>query len=355
MRVGRLAVLLACLGIASEVFAQPPAPPPPAAEPEPKVPSDLIPIEVIERAYNTLENEAVRNIHEAPPVYNRGMERVPFALFEIDSARPQDRFELRMDIADDFERPDRSEYFWAKIGGKGPTTEVSPGVDPAADYQELLFLMEKTAGFASALVEIPIRILDPALSTDPFVKDNTAGLGDIRVGVKTRLFEVGKSELSMIFRTYIPSGLARRGLGVGHVSLEPGALVNYELSKETFLHGEVKFWFPIAGDLEYAGRVLRYGVGISHVLYSKPMFEGCDSYFSLIPTLELVGWNALDGMETGFSGFPQDVDGLGVFNVQPGLRVVLTERIELGYSAAFAVSDHHWYRNLHRFTIRWYY
>src|SRR5690606_6980366 len=150
--------------------------------------------------------EAVRSAMTPVQDYNRGMERVPFAVFEIDSARPSNRFELRMDMADDFERPDRSEYFWAKIGGKGPTSEVSPGVDPAADYQELLFLMEKQTGFASALVEIPIRILDPALSLDPFVRDNTAGLGDIRIGVKTGLFEVKKSEVSMIFRTYIPSG-----------------------------------------------------------------------------------------------------------------------------------------------------
>lgn len=348
MSLGRMAVVslgLLCFSIAAFGADPPPNPDDP----------DLIPIEVIEKAYNVLDKEAVRSAMTPVQDYNRGMERVPFAVFEIDSARPSNRFELRMDMADDFERPDRSEYFWAKIGGKGPTSEVSPGVDPAADYQELLFLMEKQTGFASALVEIPIRILDPALSLDPFVRDNTAGLGDIRIGVKTGLFEVKKSEVSMIFRTYIPSGLARRGLGVGHVSLEPGVLANYEVSKETFLHGEVKFWFPIAGDLDYSGRVLRYGVGISHVLYSKSMVSGCPGYFSVIPTFEIVGWNALDGMETGFSGFAQDVDGIGILNIQTGVRFVLTERIEFGYSAAVAVSDHHWYRNLHRLSLRWYY
>lgn len=356
MSIGRVAaLLLTAFWITATLAGEPAAPP--ASPPPPPDDPDLIPIEVIEKAYNVLDKEAQRSFSSLTetPDHNRGIERVPFATFEIDSARPSNRFELRMDIADDFERPDRSEYFWAKIGGKGPTTEVSPGVDPAADFQELLFLMEKATGFASALVEIPIRILDPALSTDPLVLDNTAGLGDIRIGVKTRLFEVEKSEISMIFRTYIPSGLARRGLGVGHVSLEPGVLANYMVSNETFLHGEVKFWFPIAGDADYQGRVLRYGVGISHVLYSKSMVDTCPGYFSIIPTLEIVGWSALDGMETGIGGFAQNVDGIGVINLQPGVRFVLTERIEFGYSMAVAVSDHHWYRNLHRFSLRWYY
>ena len=269
-----------------------------------------------------------------------GMQRVPVALFEIDAAQPANVFRIRFDAAYDHERPDRAEYFWARTqDGKGPDS-----AERNVDYQEIRFYLERRTERSSAFTEIPLRVLDPE------VNPNTTGLSDINFGVKSILFEGEQYQLTSIFRTYILSGLDRRGLGTGHVSMEPGILGNYRLSDYTYLHGEFKFFFPIAGDSDFSGEVLRYGVGLSHV-WSESSSLGC----TLIPTIELVGWSVLDGMETTPTGTAVDIDPEGILNVQPGLRIVFGESFELGISGAFAISGNHWYEELLRLDLRWFF
>ena len=131
-----------------------------------------------------------------------GNKRVPNALFEMDSANPASVIRLRFDSAYDHEFPDRAEFFWAKtVNGRGPEL-----AERSVDYQDFNFYMETALGIggASTFTEIPIRVLDPS------VNDNTAGLSDIVVGLKTVLMDHDDFQISMIMRTYIPSGLARR-------------------------------------------------------------------------------------------------------------------------------------------------
>ena len=123
----------------------------------------------------------------------------------------------------------------------------------------------------------------PLVLVDPVNNPNTAGLGDLQLTTKTVLLNGNDWEITQFFRTYLPTGDAMKGLGTGHVSLEPGFLFQYKWSPETYLHGELRYWFPIGGDPTQGGQVLRYGFGISHLLYENDVT-------AIIPTLEFVGW-----------------------------------------------------------------
>ncbi|HEY1064899.1 MAG TPA: hypothetical protein VGE52_02270, partial [Pirellulales bacterium] len=87
-----------------------------------------------------------------------GAEYVPFAMFEIDNARPKNQLRLRIDAAYDWEFPDRAEYFYAKSGGTGVGP---PLVDSYVNYQDYRLYNETGGDKISAFVEIPIRSIDP--------------------------------------------------------------------------------------------------------------------------------------------------------------------------------------------------
>ena len=140
------------------------------------------------------------------------------------------------------------------------------------------------------------------------------------------------------------------------MSLEPGMLFRYKWNDITYLHSEVKYWFPLGGDPKHSGQVLNYGLGISHLWFDA-------DNFAIIPTLEFVGWTVLDGEQTlPVISVPQTerIDGLGIFNIYPGVRFVCDKGgdlglFELGIGTGFAVSDHHWYESLLRVDLRWSY
>ena len=272
-----------------------------------------------------------------------GTKRGPVSLFEIDSAQPVSVFRFRFDSAYDLENPDRAEYFWAKtVDGKGPKL-----AERSVDYQDINFYSETAMaeGALAAFTEIPIRVLEPS------VNDNTTGLADITVGLKTVMLEDDDCQVTMIMKTFIPSGLDRRGLGTGHTSLEPGVLGRWQLDEQTWLHGEFKFWFPIAGDADHSGEVLRYGVGVSHVLCEWNT-DSVSCYKGFIGTLELIGWSVVDGRETLPDGRVVSVDPAGILNIQPGLRCVWGKNKDFGISSSISLTSEHWYDQLVRVEFR---
>lgn len=276
-------------------------------------------------------------LHDEECCKSLGSERLLIAPFEIDVARPVTQFRIRYDGASGYNRPDRAEYFWARQTGRGPTA-----VNNNVDYQDLRFYYEAASDFISIFTDLPIRGVDPSTSPD------TTGFGDMNAGIKSRLFAGERWEMTTIFRTYIPTGSARKGLGTGHVSLEPGLLGNYRLTCKTYLHGDIRFWIPIGGTPEFQGNILRYGVGVSHLLW-----ESCNKPIAVIPTLEFVTWSVLDGQETLPTGVVVGVDGETILNVQPGIRTSLGKHFEVGVSGAFSLTGDRWYDTLGRLDVRW--
>lgn len=317
-----------------------------------------IPPSILEEALKALDLEASR-----PPLMepNLGTERVIFAPFEIDVAYPQNVTSFRFENAFGMEYPDRSEYFWKQVDNNdGPKLSRNE-----VDFQEVRVYSEHASGDSSAFIELPIRFVQT-----PGERSN-AGLANLQIGVKSLLSKgddlfliptpgnpTDHWRVCGILTNYIrfsPS-LAKRGLSTGHFSLEPGLLATYSMSKYTIFSNELKYWIPLGGTRGFAGNVLRWGMGASHVIFfSSPEIDS-RLHFAIIPTIELIGWDFRDGQETRIVGGnlkPKQVDRISVINVQPGIRVPLGKHFEIGISSSRKLTGSGVYDDLYRIDFRW--
>ncbi len=273
-----------------------------------------------------------------------GHERVMLAPLEIECTQPMSDLRLRFDAGYNVNRPDRDEYFWAKSrsrpAGRGPAQ-----LERNVDYQEFRVISEVGGKSFSATTEYPIRLLAPE------VNDNTNGFGDMQVATKILLMDGARWQIAQVFRTTINTGSSMKGLGTGHVSLEPGFLFRYKWSPETYIHSELKYWIPLAGS-DYAGQIIRASIGVSHVWYES------DS-FAILPTLEFVGLYPQDGYETDpATGLRVSADSSTVINACPGARIEWDTGgdlglIEIGIGSEFALTNAHWPSTLLRFELRY--
>ena len=167
-------------------------------------------------------------MHRASADIGIGQERVALAGFEIDSSQPFNHVRVRYDAVYGLPFPDRAEWFWAK-SGKGPDS-----AGDVVNYQDFRVYSEVGSRMLSAIVEYPLRSLDPEIN------DNTTGFGDMVVGNKAVIVDGRYWQITQVFRTYINTGAHQKGLGTGHISLEPGVLARYKWTDRTYLHGEFK-------------------------------------------------------------------------------------------------------------------
>jgi hypothetical protein len=247
-----------------------------------------------------------------------GREYVMTAPFEIDITQPMGNFRWRTEAVENLGFPDRSEYFWSRPG-RGPLPEVS------LDYQEFRFLLELGSGAFSLGTDVPIRLLNPV------VNENTNGVGDIQLIQKTRMMDGNRWQMTQLLRTTFNNGNPRKGLGSGHVSMEPGMLFRFKYSDLTYLHSEIKMSFPIGGDPMAAAPLLKWGIGVSTIWYETDTV-------AWLPTLEFTNLWFLDGLKTYPDGTAVDVEAEGAFLLTPGLRCVCDTGgdlgvVELGFSS----------------------
>jgi hypothetical protein len=268
-----------------------------------------------------------------------GRERVALATFEIDASQPFSNVRARYDAAYGLDTPDRAEWFWAK-SGKGP---VSGG--ERVNYQDLRFYSEVGGKSFSAIVDLPLRSLDPEIN------GNTTGFGDMVAGTKTVMVDGRYWQITQVFRTYINTGSVKKGLGTGHVALEPGVLARYKWTDDTYIHGELKYLFPVGADPKFAGQVLRYGIGLTQLCYDTDTF-------ALIHSAELSFMTFEDGQKTTVAG-TRDVDGETVGTGLYGLRCVLGPAGDLGLFEVGAAGGvgmgTNWIEGLLRLEARWSY
>jgi len=274
-----------------------------------------------------------------------GHERLPFALVATEPSQPSNNFRVRFDSAIGLESPARGEYFWA-MPGDGPAFETS------VDYQELHGILEMGGSRFSTVFDIPLRILNPVIN------DNTAGLSNISIMTKTVMVDGNTWQLTQTFATLFNSGSQRKGLGPGHTSLEPGMLARYVFSDQLIGHGQLAVRFPISGQSDFAGQLLRYGGGASFIMYETDTF-------AILPTAEVVGWTIFDGRRTtgppammGADPPSEDISGQNLISMHVGSRLVLGPRgdlglFELGFSHAWDVTRNGWYDSRWRVEMRW--
>ncbi|MEQ1828040.1 MAG: hypothetical protein ABL921_18915 [Pirellula sp.] len=270
-----------------------------------------------------------------------GHERLAFSLFDIDPAQPFNNFRIRSVLANRMHLPDRAEYFWAKAGSvKGP-----PLGESVLNYQEARIRMELGSKKLSTAFEVPFR------STDPQVNKNHAGLGDMQLIVKTVLLDGKQWMLTQYFGTHFSSGNAAAGLGTGHVGLEPGLLFRNELQENTWMHGELKFWFPLGADPQHGGQVLKFATGFNRVWIET-------DHNAWIPSVELAAFSVLNGMATNAAGVLRSIDHDSIFYFTPGMHYAVDQKgdfglFEVGSSVSMAISRERFTDTTWIFDMRW--
>ncbi len=258
------------------------------------------------------------------------------AAFYVDGARPVTQMRLRWENGQQFTQPDRAEFFWARLGGKGPPRrEVSLGYNTLNIYNEAG--TEKFSMFTEM----------PYLNIDPEINDGAGGFGDLKIGTKSLLLDCELIQASFQFVTTIPTGNSRKGLGIGHVALDPSLLVAIKLYPETYLQAQFGQWIPIGGTQGFQGSIFHFHTSLNHVM-CRPVGDT-----QLIGTLELSGYSFQSGSYTDPILGGVSANGYTYLSVGPGIRYVICDKVDIGVGSAFAVTGQHFAEQTYRTEFRW--
>ncbi len=287
------------------------------------------------------------------PCYEPRWEPAAYASLFADYARPRTVTRLRYDNLTNLVRPDRNQYFLKRTrsGGKFTIRGVTFQTDPSVKHLQQLYLYQEAAGaMGSFFVEIPYRELNPLFSP------TQAGFSDINFGLKSLFFDTELLQIAFQFRTYTPSGNAFNGLGTGHFSLDPSLMASLKLCPETFLQSQLGQWIPLGGTAPIAGGILYSYTSLNQVLL------WCTPDSPLIGTLEMDSWSFENGGFTrpipaakSFRGTDPKLrtgGGVSYFNIGPGLRWSICNRLDLGGAITWATTYPHWADPWFRFEVR---
>ncbi len=314
----------------------------------------------------------------------------------IDSAVPKNTIRLRYDSAWDMNRPDRALFFygaWQELSFH-PHAITGGGVffDPRARGPEQLpnhlnfqqpsaYLEFAWNNLVSVFAEVPFRIVhfgsiqedlrselgpngkplfpEPRSENTESQNQNSGGLSDINIGAKVVLFTDGTQYLTFQWRTYLRTGDPALGLGTGHVSLEPGLLMNKFLTDRLIVFGQILDWIPVSTGPE-AGNVLTYGLGAGYTVYQRDQFR-------IIPITEFVGWSILHGFASTFGPINvlappglllptthgvENVGGETIINAKVGVRTYFGNGSDMYLGWGHSLTEDRWYRNIFRAEYR---
>jgi len=280
------------------------------------------------------------------PCYQPRWEPLTDTAFFVDAVRPKTSTRIRWDSGYHFAYPDRGEFFFARDDGKGKGPKSTSGLNgiPFVNYNDLMLITEIANGPAGVQVAIPYRSVDGA-----GFGFGAAGFSDMYITAKTMLLDSELALFGFQFRTYIPIGNAGKGLGTGHVSLEPGLNFGVRLAPDTYLQYQVKEWIPIGGDKDYMGANLQWGVSLNHVLW-RPIKD-----VQLIGTLETTGISFQDGEFTDPVLGPQQLKGRTSAAIGPGMRLFFCDTFDLGVGWQHAITGNYLIHDQTRFELRYRY
>jgi hypothetical protein len=227
----------------------------------------------------------------------------------VDSAILGDQMRVRFESAYGIDQANRAEFIWA---WRPPIGNGPPATESEVDYQQLTYYLEKQwFKNLSAFAEFG------GILSNPVINENSGGLGDLNLGSKLALWIDDQSITTAQMRVYVPSGDESRGLGTGHTSMEPALLHFRQLNPVWTNESEFRYFFPIGGTETKRGPIVRYGTGLSCLLY------GCGDR-QLRAVTEFVGWTVLDGQAQfdpdGAGSVIEDSDGDTIVNAKLGLR-----------------------------------
>jgi hypothetical protein len=275
------------------------------------------------------------------PCYEpRWMDGANASLF-VPTARPATYTRFRWDYGNDLRQPDRAEYFWAATGLKGP-----PNPETRVNYHELSIYAEMGGDRFAFFIDTAYRNVRPDMNA------GAGQFGDLILGTKTLLLDSELLQTTFQFRTFIPTGSAGKGIGTGHVSLEPSMLWAIKLYPETYWQGQVGYWIPIGGTPNpnggsFAGGVFIFNNSLNHLI-CRPLRDT-----ALYGTIESTGYNFTSGAYTDPNGEVRRGNNSTYFNIGPGFRFAVCDKIDFGFGMQFAVTSDHFAQQLYRTEFRW--
>src|SRR5271166_3063509 len=237
------------------------------------------------------------------PCYEPKWEPGAYASLFADYARPRTVTRLRYDNLEDMTRPDRNQFWINQV----QTVHRAHAVhNPFVRIQELYLYQEAAGEHGSLFVEIPYRQINQSYAP------TQAGFGDINFGTKSLLFDCEMLQIAFQLRTFMPSGNFTSNLGTGLFALDPSILTSLKLGPETYFQGQFGNWIPLGGpgvNRKLAGGIFYWLMSLNQVV----------SYF----------------------------------NIGPGLRQSICNRLDFGGAITFATdSAAHWAQPWFRFELR---
>ncbi len=287
----------------------------------------------------------------------------------IENAIPRSQFRVRYDLVGGVNHPDRAQYFWPQFG---------PNTVGALSYQEIHNYFEYAPkANLSVFFDAPVRFLHLPNVGPGTPPDNYGGFSDLQLGLKYAF--VARPDLfrTFQFKTYVPTGDARAGLGTGHASFEPGLLLFRRISERGYVMAQFSDWIPI-GSLNYqpnqpsgafvgpptfSGNVLTYGIGGFYNVVQR-------DHFRFAPVAETIGWTCLSG-RTGVgpesANTTESAAGDTIVNIKVGARLGIGEYLTPGGASplndwlslyagyARSMTGDVWYKNMFRLELTYYF
>jgi hypothetical protein len=281
------------------------------------------------------------------PCYQPRWEPAANASLFADYARPRTVTRIRYDNLNDMRTPDRNQFF---MQGVSTNKTASRGFAPQTRYQQVSLYQEVAGERGSFFINMPYNQINPNW------QPTQAGFGDLNFGVKSLMFDCEMLQVTFQFRTYMPTGTSTDNLGTGHISLDPSILATLKLTPSTYVQTQIGQWIPIgfggANGKSLTGGVLYWFNSLNQVLwYATPTSP-------LIATLEMDGWSFENGGYTsavlpgGSTNVVQKGGGVSYFNIGPGLRQSICNKVDIGGAITWATTTPRWADPWFRFEVR---
>jgi hypothetical protein len=187
------------------------------------------------------------------------------------------------------------------------------------------------------------------LNVEPTLFPAASGFGDMNVGTKSLLLDCELIQFTFQFKTYLPTGNFTKGLGTGHVALEPSLLTAIKITPTTYFQGQTAYWFPTGGTGAFEGPVFHYHLSLNQMLWC------CGKDIQLIGTAELNGYDITGGAFTSpGDGLPAGAKTVtNIVSIGPGIRLSVCNKVDIGVGSAFAISKDRMEEALARVEFRW--
>ena len=196
---------------------------------------------------------------------------------------------------------------------------------------------EASFGKFGTFVDYPYR------SIDPNVTDHYAGFGDLKIGTKTLLYDCELLQITFQFTHHIPVGISFKGLGTGHMTMEPSLLLAVKLHPRLYFQGQLAEWIPISADASHAGAIFRHNYALNSILYQfNPDLQ-------LLGTLELAAWSFQDGLYVNPDLDPANpgtyflsANGTTYLQGGWGFRLSFCNRLDFGLATIIGFGEESW-------------